>query len=147
MHLTQHTCTSQPIKRDFRAKCFLSSSRKIAELLSFTFTMSYYSYCLLSRCDKQLGSHLVLVHETILGLTRMATEHWLRKIRSPMYSLFHGFWQRFISIEACRDCIPALASSCKKTIDGFLCLLIVFLKSKTHQLNLKDVIKLNRNLR
>ena len=27
------------------------------------------------------------------------------------------------------------------------CLLIVFLKSKTHQLNLKDVIKLNRNLR
>ena len=32
-------------------------------------------------------------------------------------------------------------------INGFLCLLIVFLKSKTHQLNLKDVIKLNRNLR
>ena len=35
----------------------------------------------------------------------------------------------------------------KKAINGFLCLLIVFLKSKTHQLNLKDVIKLNRNLR
>ena len=35
----------------------------------------------------------------------------------------------------------------QKTINGFLCLLIVFLKSKTHQLNLKDVIKLNRNLR
>ena len=35
----------------------------------------------------------------------------------------------------------------KNTINGFLCLLIVFLKSKTHQLNLKDVIKLNRNLR
>ena len=34
----------------------------------------------------------------------------------------------------------------QKTINGFLCLLIVFLKSKTHQLNLKDVIKLNRNL-
>ena len=34
-----------------------------------------------------------------------------------------------------------------KTINGFLCLLIVFLESKTHQLNLKDVIKLNRNLR
>ena len=34
-----------------------------------------------------------------------------------------------------------------KTINGFLCLLIVFLKSKTHQLKLKDVIKLNRNLR
>ena len=35
----------------------------------------------------------------------------------------------------------------QETINGFLCLLIVFLKSKTHQLNLKDVIKLDRNLR
>ena len=59
------------------------------------------------------------------------------------YSPFYGFWQSFISIEVCRDCIPALASSCKKTIYGFLCLLIVFLKSKTHQLNLKDVIRNN----
>ena len=33
-----------------------------------------------------------------------------------------------------------------KTINRFLCLLIVFLKSKTHQLNLKDMITLNRNL-
>ena len=35
----------------------------------------------------------------------------------------------------------------QETINGFLCLLIVFLKSKTHQLNLKDVIKLDGNLR
>ena len=35
----------------------------------------------------------------------------------------------------------------QKTINGFLCLLIVFLKSKTYKLILKDVIKLNRNLR
>ena len=35
----------------------------------------------------------------------------------------------------------------QKTINEFLCLLIVFLKSKTYQLILKDVIKLNRNLR
>ena len=35
----------------------------------------------------------------------------------------------------------------QKTINGFLCLLIVFLKSKTYQLIVKDVIKLNRNLR
>ena len=34
----------------------------------------------------------------------------------------------------------------QKTINAFLCLLIVFLKSKTHQLSLKDVIKLNRNV-
>ena len=35
----------------------------------------------------------------------------------------------------------------QRTVNGFLCLVIVFLKSKTHQLNLKDVIKLNRSLR
>ena len=35
----------------------------------------------------------------------------------------------------------------QKQLTGFFCLLIVFLKSKTHELNLKDVIKLNRNLR
>ena len=35
----------------------------------------------------------------------------------------------------------------QKTINGFICLLIVFLKSKTYQLILKDLIKLNRNLR
>ena len=34
----------------------------------------------------------------------------------------------------------------QKTVIGFLCVLIVFLKSKTHQLNLKDVIKLNKKL-
>ena len=47
MHLTQHTCTSQLIRRDFLAKC-LSSSKKIVGLLSFTSTMSNYSYHLLS---------------------------------------------------------------------------------------------------
>ena len=35
----------------------------------------------------------------------------------------------------------------QETNNRFLCLLIVFLKSKAHQLNLKDVIELNRNLR
>ena len=63
MHLTQHTCTSQPIRRDFRAKCFLSLSEKIVGLPSFTFTMSNYSYRRLSGCGKQLGSHLFLQHD------------------------------------------------------------------------------------
>ena len=35
----------------------------------------------------------------------------------------------------------------QKAINRFFCSFIVFLKSKTHQLNLKDVIELNRNLR
>ena len=36
------------------------------------------------------------------------------------YSPFHEFWQSFISIEVCKDCIPALASSCKKQLTGLL---------------------------
>ena len=35
----------------------------------------------------------------------------------------------------------------QESINRFLCPLILFLKSETHQLNLKNVIKLNRNLR
>ena len=41
-----------------------------------------------------------------------------------LYSPFHRLWQSFISIEVCRDCIPAIASSCKKQLTlnrpGFL---------------------------
>ena len=45
------------------------------------------------------------------------------------YSPFHGFWQSFISIEVCRDCI--LASSCKKQLTGFFVCLLFFLKVNT----------------
>ena len=47
-----------------------------------------------------------------------------------VYSLSPGFWQSFISIEVCRDCIPALASSCKKQLTGFFVCLLFFLKVK-----------------
>ena len=79
MHLTQYTCQER-----LPCKMFLVFIREIVGLLLFTFTMSNYSDHLLSGCDKQLGSYLVLLHEAILGLTRMATEHWLPKIRSLM---------------------------------------------------------------
>ena len=46
------------------------------------------------------------------------------------YSLSPGFWQSFISIEVCRDCIPAIASSCKKQLTGFFVCLLFFLKVK-----------------
>ena len=36
----------------------------------------------------------------------------------------------FISIEVCRDCIPALASSCKKQLTGSFVCLLFFLKVK-----------------
>ena len=48
----------------------------------------------------------------------------------PNYSPFHGFWQSLISIEICRDCIPALASSCKKQLTGYFVCLLFFLKVK-----------------
>ena len=41
-----------------------------------------------------------------------------------------GFWQSFVTIEVCRDCIPALASSCKKQLAGFFVCLLFFLKVK-----------------
>ena len=41
----------------------------------------------------------------------------------------------FISVEVCKDRKLPHAPSCKETVDGFLFLLIVFLKNKTHQLN------------
>ena len=61
------------------------------------------------------------------------------------YSLSPGFWQFYFN----RGLQRLYTGTCiilRKTIYGFLCLLIVFLK-KTYQLILKDVIKLNRNLR
>ena len=47
-----------------------------------------------------------------------------------IYSLSPGFWRSFISIEVCRDRIPALASSCKKQLTGFFVCLLFFLKVK-----------------
>ena len=61
------------------------------------------------------------------------------------YSPFHRFWQFYFS----RGLQRLYTGTCiilQKTFNGFLCLLIVFLKSKTHQLNVEDVIKLNKNL-
>ena len=46
-------------------------------------------------------------------------------------SLLNGVWQSFITIEVwCEDCIPALASSCKKQLTGFSVRLFFFLKVK-----------------
>ena len=56
--------------------------------------------------------------------------HSQPKLHLLIYSPFYGFWQSFISIEVCRDCIPALASSCKKQLTGFFVCLLFFLKVK-----------------
>ena len=64
------------------------------------------------------------------------------KLKSVPWTLAEFYFNRGLQRPYTGTCIIL-----QKTINGFLCLLIVFLKSKTHQLNLKDVIKLNRNLR
>ena len=53
-----------------------------------------------------------------------------RAKKFKIYSLFHGFWQSFISIEVCRDCLPALASSCKTQLTGTFVCVLFFLKVK-----------------
>ena len=83
-----------------------------------------------------------------------------KKLKDSSYSIFDNLTKRRSSLQSVswilaefnfnRGLQRLYTGTCiilQKTINGFLCLLIVFLKSKTYQLNLKDVIKLNRNLR
>ena len=63
-------------------------------------------------------------------------------LKSVSWTLTEFYFNRGLQRPYTSTCIIL-----QKTINGFLCLLIVFLKSKTHQLNLKDVIKLNGKLR
>ena len=59
----------------------------------------------------------------MIALPRLIIKKILRVALSKKckssYSLSPGFWQSFISVEVCRDCILALASSCKKQLTGF----------------------------
>ena len=66
-------------------------------------------------------------------------QHWLQSVS---WILAEFYFNRGLQRLYTGICIIL-----QKTINGFLCLLIVSLKSKTYQLILKDVIKLNRNLR
>ena len=79
-----------------------------------------------------------------MSLNRIAADKLHRVIVAKVCSMDFGefYFDRGLQRPYTSTCIIL-----QKTINGFLCLLIVFLKSKTHQLNLKDVIKLNRNLR
>ena len=66
----------------------------------------------------------------ILVETNRGTVSCEKSVRDYDYSLSPGAWQSFISIEVCRDCIPALASSCKKQLTRFFVCLLFFLKVK-----------------
>ena len=75
--------------------------------------------------------HCLFVVVARITPTRLPTLYsYTPKFLLELYSLSPGFWQSFISIEVCRDCIPALASSCKKQLMGFFVCLLFFLKVK-----------------
>ena len=65
----------------------------------------------------------------------------LPKLKSVLWTLAEFYFNRGLQRTYTGTCIIL-----QKTINGFFCLLIVFLESKTHLLNFKVVIKLNRNL-
>ena len=56
-------------------------------------------------------------------------------IKYPNLSPFHGLWQFYFSRGLQRQKTATCTILQKKAVNGFLCLLIVFLKNKTHQLN------------
>ena len=92
---------------------------------------------------KQSFIHLVLSGNRLVA---SLGKSMLSQFCCVIYSLSLGFWQFYFN----RGLQRLYTGTCiilQKTINGFLCLLIVFLESKTYQLILKDVIKLNRNLR
>ena len=63
-------------------------------------------------------------------------------LKSILWTLVEFYFSRGLQRPYTGTCI-----NLQKIINGFFCLLILFLKSKTHQLNLKDMIKLNGNFR
>ena len=67
------------------------------------------------------------------------------ELKSIRWRLAEFYYNRGLQRPYAGTC-TILQERIDKLISFFVCLLL-FLKSKTHQLNLKDVIKLNRNLR
>ena len=80
--------------------------------------------------------------DLITKYQKSVSERFILFIQSVSWILAEFYFSRGLQRLYTGTCIIL-----QKTINGFLCLLIIFLKSKTYQLILKDVIKLNRNLR
>ena len=105
-------------------------TRSAAMMCIITQTLLSYP---ISQNDYTNGNNLVCLYTCNLpviiqdyGIEYIIEDYTLCVI----YSLSPGFWQSFISIEVCRDCIPALASSCKKQLMGFFVCLLFSLKVK-----------------
>ena len=77
-----------------------------------------------------------------IPLATSKKSEWKSGLKSVPWTLAEFYYNRGLQRPHIRTC-----TILQETINRFLCPLIVFLKSKTHQLNLKDVIELNRNLR
>ena len=69
------------------------------------------------------------VNFTLLGVdidNHLSFHGHINNFQSP----FPGIWQSFITIQVCRDSIPALAPSYKNQLTGFFVCLFFFLKVK-----------------
>ena len=97
---------------------------------------------LLRSCRKTSSLQLTFVFYAATGRETAKNKKNESRLQSVSWILAEFYFNRGLQRLYTGTCIIL-----QKTINGFLCLLIVFLKSKTYQLILKDVIKLNRNLR
>ena len=99
------------------------------------------------------GEHIFSLEIEIV-ITKIVNSKSLKKICRQLLSTMNGLkksipW-RLAEFYYNRCLQRPYAGTCiilQETINKFLCPLIVDLKSKTQQRNLKDVIKLNKNLR
>ena len=106
---------------DFIMEKLASTKQKIIDMTA------NYAFKLTTISPVEQG---IVINASLCSLTGELISHCEIPYMEGIYSLSPGFWQSFISIDVCGDCIPALASSCKKQLMGFFVCLLFFLKVK-----------------
>ena len=144
-------------KRERLVACILSGNSKMylrkeyteqqineMDCNSVNALLNRYESVLSAQMTKSLGKSVINLYSnlacSVLGIGNQ--QELSTDLQSVSWILAEFYFNRGLQRLYTGTCIIL-----QKTINGFPCLLIVFLKSKTYQLILKDVIKLNRNLR
>ena len=82
-------------------------------------------------CKKFYGTYQDLIEKYTRSVKEMVNDSFQGYFYFTAIVRSIGFGRvLFQSIEVCRDCTPALASSCKKQLTGFFVCLLFFLKVK-----------------
>ena len=128
-----------------KSECIVIGGKQMSGILK-SITARTLRFCL--HQSENLHTHRIYIDPDYVDFTKdktftrieivsnITTSSFINRIQvkiylsRTVYSLSPGFWQSFISIEVCRDCIPTLASSCKKQLTGFFVCLLFFLKVK-----------------